>query len=111
MVEIFHRRANLNINKTIYVKNNGEKRQQNLASLRSMIAPHQKKEIVKKLFKSDEQAFDNFIQELEKIDNWHEAWQAVESELSNRHIYLHQPEAVFFTDILYSRYFPGQILR
>lgn len=43
MVEILHRRASSSFNKTITVKNNGKKIQQNLVSLKSLIAPHQKK--------------------------------------------------------------------
>ena len=40
------------------------------------------------------------------INNWQDAWQMIEAELNKRDIEVHEPDAVFLTDILYCRYFP-----
>jgi ribosomal 30S subunit maturation factor RimM len=106
MVEILHRRTGSFYNETIKVKNLSDKSQKNLASLQSLITPNQKKKIVKKIFRNDEKAYDDFIQQLEAINNWQEAWQMIEAELNKRNIEAHEPNSVFFTDILYCRYFP-----
>ena len=109
MVEILHRRTGSLYDKTIKVKNHSDKNQKNLASLNSLITPDQKKKIVKKLFNNDEKAYDDFIQRLEVTNNWQEAWQMVEAEVNKRDIETHEPDTVFFTDILYCRYFPENL--
>ncbi|MCU0643616.1 MAG: hypothetical protein MUC94_05090 [bacterium] len=109
MVEILHRHTGSFYNKTIKVKNLIDKSQKNLASLQSLIAPNQKKQIVKKIFRNDEKAYDDFIQQLEAINNWQDTWQTVEAELNKRDICTHQSDAVFFTDILFCRYFPEDL--
>ena len=109
MVEILHRRTSSLFNKTLKVKNHTDRSLKNLASLKSLITPNQKKKIVKKLFKNDEKAYDDFIHQLEVINNWQDAWQMVEAELNKRDISMHQSDAVFFTDILFCRYFPENL--
>jgi hypothetical protein len=106
MVEIFHRRSDSFYNKKIKIKSNCDKSLKKLPSLNSLIAPGQRKEIVKKLFNNNEQVFNNLIQQLEVINDWQDAWHKVEIELNKHHIYLHNPDAIFLTNILYSRYFP-----
>ncbi len=109
MVEILHRRTDSLYNKTIKVKNHTDKSQKLLVSLDSLITPNQKKKIVKKIFRNDEKVYDDFIQQLEAINNWQDAWQTVEAELNKRDICTHQSDAVFFTDILFCRYFPEDL--
>ncbi len=105
MVKILHPHTDLFYNKTLNIKNQSNKRQKSLSSLQSLITPIQKKKIVKRIFTNDENAYDDLILKLEVTDNWRDAWHIVESELNKRNIAVHEPDAVFFTDILYYRYF------
>lgn len=106
MVEILHRRAESYYNKTIKIKNNGAKIQQNLLPLNSLFNQKQKKAIIKKIFGNNHAEFEQFVQKLESIKDWTAALKWVEQELNKREIYLHNPAAVLFTNILFSRYFP-----
>jgi len=106
MVKILHRHSEAYYNKTIKIKNNGTKIQKNLLPLNSLFDQKQRKAIIKKLFRNNHAEFEQFVQELEAIKDWPEALKRVEGELSKREISLHNPDAVLFTDILFSRYFP-----
>jgi len=106
MVEILHRHAASYSGKKIKITNQYEKDQENLPSLTSLIDPKIKKEFVKKLFKNDETAFNELLQQLDLIKNWPDAWHKVEIELSKRDANIHDAVAVRLTNILYARYFP-----
>lgn len=106
MVELLHRHNFNSYNKKIKINNKVDKPGRQLSSLKSLIQPRQKKEIIKKIFGNNEKEYQNLIDELEPIKNWTEALKRVERELNKRNIYLHEPDAILFTNILYFRYFP-----
>lgn len=106
MVKILHRHSESYYNKTIKIKNHGVNIQKNLPPLNSLFNQKQQKTITKKIFRNNHAEFEQFVQELETIKDWTEALKRVEAELSRREIYLHNPAAVLFTNILFSRYFP-----
>jgi len=108
MVELPHRHNYHSYNKKIKINNKVDKPEKRLSSLKSFIKPSQKKEIIKKIFGNNEQEYQNLIDELEPVKNWTEALKRVERELNKRNIYLHEPDAILFTNILYFRYFPDE---
>lgn len=105
MVELLHNRRDFSYNKTITLHRKEDRILKSLPSLKSIITPKQKKQIIKKIFNNDEKEFNNLIEELESVTNWADALTKIETEFSKRDIYLHGPHAVLFTDILYARYF------
>lgn len=108
MVELLHRHNYHGYNKKIKINNKVEKLEKQLSSLKSLIQPKQKKEIIKKIFGNSEQEYQNLIDELEPVKNWTEALKRVERALNKRNISLHEADAIFFTNILYFRYFPEE---
>lgn len=108
MVELLSRYKYQGYNKEIKINNKADKLEKQLSSLRSLIQPKQKKEIIKKIFGNSEQEYQNLIDELEPVKNWTEALKRVERALNKRNIPLHEADAIFFTNILYFRYFPDE---
>ncbi|MBN2008611.1 hypothetical protein JW960_04605 [candidate division KSB1 bacterium] len=72
----------------------------------SLINVQQRSEIVKRLFRQNEQAFENLVKKLEPITIWKEAIHIVEEELKKFDVYIRDQNAGLFTNILYARYFP-----
>ena len=105
MVELLHNRRDFSYNKIITLHRKEDRILKSLPSLKSIITTKQRKQIIKKIFNSNEREFNSFIEELEAIPNWPDALTKVQSEFGKRDIYLHGPHAVLFTDILYARYF------
>jgi hypothetical protein len=108
MVELPHRYEYYSYDKKIKSNKKVDKPEKQLSSLKSLIQSRQKKEIVKKIFGNNEKEFEKLIDELEPIKNWTDAFKRVERELNKRNIYLHEPDAILFTNILYFRYFPDE---
>ena len=106
MVELRSRRVDGGYNKIIDLNKKSNPPQQKLLPLKSLIDPHRRKELIKKLFKNNESEFEELVHELEPIQEWQEALQKVEQELKHRNIHLQERKAVLFTNILYHRYFP-----
>ena len=106
MVEPLHRHKYQGDKKEIKINNKADKVEKQLSSLKSLIQPRQKKEIIKRIFGNNDQAYQNLIDELESVKNWTEALKRVEKELNKRNISLHEADAILFTNILYFRYFP-----
>lgn len=106
MFEIFHRYKDCGPNRIITIHNSGTKKNVKLPPLKSLITAKQRREIIKKLFEGNEAEFESLINELESVTEWRAALERTEKALNKREIYLHDPEAILLTDILYSRYFP-----
>jgi len=77
-----------------------------LVSLEYLIDEKSKKLIQKKIFKKDEEAYENFVERLEKIDNWKKAKQIIDDELMLRYIQPFSREALILGDLIFNRYFP-----
>jgi len=77
-----------------------------LEDLNNMIKGRTRKKIIKKLFKKDEQAFNEFIAKLNAISTWKEASHFIDDTFYERNINPYSKEAIMFSDIVYMRYFP-----
>ncbi len=77
-----------------------------LEDLNNMIKGRMRKKIIKKLFKKDEQAFNEFIAKLNAIPTWKEASHFIDDTFYERNINPYSKEAIMFSDIVYMRYFP-----
>ena len=80
-----------------------------LVSLFKLFDDKSKKLIQKKIFKKDEEAFDNFVKRLDEIDNWKEAKTIIDDELMMRSIQPFSREALTLGDIVFNRYFPQKV--
>jgi hypothetical protein len=104
-MRLFNRNAEEEINFRIDKKGNFSETRKNLPSLRSMISPKQQKFFIKKLFSQKETEYVQFIDKLEVVTNWAEAYEMVEKEFTSRRINLKGDEAISFTNILFHRYY------
>jgi hypothetical protein len=77
-----------------------------LYSLRRIIDEKDKKFIQKKIFDNDIRAYNEFIRQLELIDNWKEAKKVIDNELFMRSIEPFSKEALCLGDLVFNRYFP-----
>lgn len=80
-----------------------------LVSLFKLFDDKNKKLIQKKIFKKDEEAFDNFVKRLDEVDNWKEAKTIIDDELMMRSIQPFSREALALGDIVFNRYFPQKV--
>ena len=77
-----------------------------LQDLNELIDKKQRKLFLKKLFKKDEAAFEDFIAEINELTSWKDASYVIEDEFYNRDINPYSKEATMFSDICYNRFFP-----
>ncbi len=77
-----------------------------LEDLHNMIKGRTRKKIIKKLFKKNEQAFNEFIDKLNEIKTWKEASHFIDDTFYEMNINPYSKEAIMFSDIVYMRYFP-----
>ncbi len=77
-----------------------------LYSLRGLIDEKSKRFIKKRIFDNDSRAYNEFIKQLEVIDNWKEAKKVIDRELFMRSIKPYSKEALRLGDIVFNRYFP-----
>jgi|GEM_PF-1418290 len=77
-----------------------------LEDLNNLIKGRTRKKIIKKLFKKDEQAFNEFIARLNAIPTWKDASHFIDDTFYERNINPYSKEAIMFSDIAYMRYFP-----
>lgn len=77
-----------------------------LNSLRGLIEEKDKKFIQKRIFDNDMRAYNDFIRQLELIDNWKEAKKIIDNELFMRSIAPFSKEALRLGDLVFNRYFP-----
>jgi len=75
--------------------------------LTKMIDPKSKSRIIKKVFAGNTDDYDYFIEQLEKIDSWEDAYKYIDNEFSKRNININDNRlAVAFTDIVFKKYYP-----
>ncbi|MCB0279993.1 MAG: hypothetical protein KDD94_10840, partial [Calditrichaeota bacterium] len=77
-----------------------------LGDLAELIDRRDRRKFVKKLFKKDENAFNQFITSINALQNWKDASTMIEDEFYNRDINPYSKEALSFSDIAYTRFFP-----
>jgi len=75
-------------------------------SLMRLIDEKDKKFIQKRIFDNDIRAYNEFIRQLELIDNWKEAKKVIDNELFMRSIEPFSKEALRLGDLVFNRYFP-----
>lgn len=78
-----------------------------LLSLKIMIGEKDRRLIQKRIFDNDIHAYNEFISNLDQIDNWKDAKKIIDSELQNRSIGLYSKEALRLGDLVFNRYFPN----
>jgi len=77
-----------------------------LTSLRRLIDERDKKFIKKRVFNNDSYAYNEFIRQLELVDNWKEAKKIIDNELIVRSVEPFSREALRLGDLVFNRYFP-----
>ena len=106
MAKILHLRDTPNYTIKVQSYNDDKNENQKLQPLRSLFTPKKQQKLIKKLFHKNEAEFDNLIDELEPVQDWPQALKKVDQKFKKYNTNLHDRNAVIFTDILYSRYFP-----
>ena len=77
-----------------------------LEDLHNMIKGRTRKKIIKKLFRKDEAAFNEFIAKLNEMSSWKEASHFIDDTFYELNINPYSKEAITFSDIVYMRFFP-----
>ncbi len=77
-----------------------------LEDLHNMIKGRTRRKIIKKLFRKNEQAFNEFVDKLNQIQTWKEASHFIDDTFYELNINPYSKEAIMFSDIVYMRYFP-----
>ncbi len=77
-----------------------------LEDLNNMIKGRTRKKIIKKLFRKDEAAFNEFINKLNSMSSWKEASHFIDDTFYELNINPYSKEAITFSDIVYMRFFP-----
>lgn len=78
-----------------------------LHPLKRMIGEKDRRFLQKRIFDNDIHAYNEFMRQLELIDNWKAAKKLIDSELQNRSIGLYSKEALRLGDLVFNRYFPN----
>lgn len=86
-------------------KMKGEK----LEDLNSYIHPKQRKKFIKKVFHRKEKQFDRIIVALNQTPTWKQASNIIDDFFMRENINPYSREALEFSDLIYSRYFPKDI--
>ncbi len=74
--------------------------------LRNLINDKDEKFLLKRIFENDRMEYDEFIGQLENINNWKDAKERIDIELSARSIQPFSKEALRLGDLVFNRYFP-----
>lgn len=77
-----------------------------LEDLNALIVGRNRRKIVKKLFRKQEQDFTNFLEILNKETSWKVASKMIDDEFYEREINPYSKEAISLSDIIYLRFFP-----
>ncbi|MBN1407633.1 MAG: hypothetical protein JW956_07590 [Calditrichaceae bacterium] len=77
-----------------------------LEDINSLIKGRTRRKILKKLFKKKENEFLLFIEQINKLATWKEASRIIDDEFYTREINPYSSEAITFSDIIYTRFFP-----
>lgn len=88
----------------------GEKlKAKRLADLKTNIHPKQRKKFIKKVFHKKEQQYEQIISMLNNTPNWKQASNMIDDFFMKENINPYSREALEFSDLVYSRYFPKDI--
>jgi len=82
------------------------KSDQPLDDINKIIVGRNRKKIIKKLFKKKENEFSSFIESLNSQANWKDASVVIDEEFYERGINPYSKEAIMFSDLVYTRFFP-----
>ena len=82
------------------------KSDQPLEDINKIIVGRNRKKIIKKLFKKKENEFSSFVENLNSQPNWKEASVIIDEEFYERGINPYSKEAIMFSDLVYTRFFP-----
>ena len=82
------------------------KSDQPMEDINKIVIGRNRKKIVKKLFKKNENEFNSFMDILNSQDNWKEASVIIDEEFYQRGINPYSKEAIMFSDLVYTRFFP-----
>lgn len=77
-----------------------------LEDLNTMVVGRQRRKIIKKLFKKNEQAFMDFLNILNKESTWKSASRIIDDVFYENEINPYSKEAIALSDIIYLRFFP-----
>jgi len=77
-----------------------------LADLNTMVTGRQRKKIIKKLFKKNENEFMSFVELVNGQSAWKEASVTIDNEFYERGINPYSKEAIMLSDIIYLHFFP-----
>jgi hypothetical protein len=77
-----------------------------IPSLSTIIDPRNRKILIRKIFKKDEIAYNEFMEKMEATTTWKEAKVIMDTELRQRNVELFSREAIRLGDIIFGRYFP-----
>jgi len=80
--------------------------EQPLEDLNALIKGRTRRKILKKLFKKKESEFVAFLDQLNQLRTWKEASRLIDDEFYNREVNPYSSEAINFSDIVYTRFFP-----
>ena len=79
---------------------------QPLEDINKIIVGRNRKKIIKKLFKKKENEFNSFVDNLNSQPSWKEASVIIDEEFYERGINPYSKEAIMFSDLVYTRFFP-----
>lgn len=75
--------------------------------LDNLIDSKSRNRVIKKVFDGDCDEYSKFINDLQAIENWEEAYKYMDCEFSKRNISINDNRtAVNFTDIVFKKFFP-----
>lgn len=79
----------------------------NFDHIEGLIDKKYRQRFIKKIFKGNSIQYSTFIEDLEAIPNWKEAYEYIETEFTKRNINITKNnEAIAFTDIVFKKHFP-----
>lgn len=79
---------------------------QPMEDINKIIVGRNRKRIIKKLFKKKENEFNSFVNILNSQNSWKEASLIIDEEFYQRGINPYSKEAIMFSDMVYTRFFP-----
>ena len=84
-------------------------RRRDLTPFAELFNEREKTRIIRKIFGNDPARFKMFMNTLNGVMTWQEAYNAIEKELQTRRIELDMEEAIQLTDRIYRVFFPDDI--
>jgi len=81
----------------------------NLGDLNTMITVKQRKRFIKRLFKKQENQYNEFITVVNGTETWKDASNLIDSFFYKMNANPYSKEALEFSDLIYNRYFPNDI--